>query len=600
MHKRPGIGLLTTLAVVCAALLPTTGAGVSQAGANAAASNSGQGYWLAGADGAVYGFGAAGDFGNVAAAVRQPIAGAAATPTGDGYWLVGSDGGVFSFGDAGFYGSTGAVRLNKPIVGMAATATGAGYWFVAADGGIFSFGDAGFYGSTGAVRLNRPIVGMAPTPTGRGYWFVAADGGIFSFGDAGFYGSTGAIRLNKPIVGMAATPSGHGYWLVASDGGVFTFGDAGFYGSTGNQRLNAAIVGMAPTPSGQGYWFVAGDGGVFNFGDAAFEGSAGAATISRPVTALAAMPARGARNGAEQPTPDAPRTNGEPAPAPSSGADPDPDPTGVPAPPEPPPLDRPPPAPPGPFDVALIGDTGYSRTQDEVLFDIRDDIGLSGAAFTIHVGDTWSEADARCGEADYLRIHDVFMGFAASVVYTPGDNEWTDCPGSTSGALNRIRSIFFSNSQTLGQRPMTVSRQAGMDENARFSRGGVVFATFSEPGASGKGGTHRDNNIAWLNAAFDDAEATAAAGVVVAWQDNPFEPSGGRLVRALEQRTAAFGRPVVLVHGDTHGGKVDHPWDDLPNFTRVEVKGDSSSGEWMKMTVDASNPAVFTFAEQRA
>ncbi|MGH9041208.1 MAG: hypothetical protein ACRDZ3_13360, partial [Acidimicrobiia bacterium] len=101
---------MATLAVVCASLLPTTGAGVSQAGANAATSNSGQGYWLAGADGAVYGFGAAGDFGDVAAAVRQPIAGAASTPSGDGYWLVGSDGGIFSFGDAGFYGSTGAAQ----------------------------------------------------------------------------------------------------------------------------------------------------------------------------------------------------------------------------------------------------------------------------------------------------------------------------------------------------------------------------------------------------------------------------------------------------------------------------------------------------------
>jgi hypothetical protein len=43
----------------------------------------------------------------------------AATPSGQGYWLAAADGGIFGFGDAGFFGSAGAVHLNKPIVGMA-------------------------------------------------------------------------------------------------------------------------------------------------------------------------------------------------------------------------------------------------------------------------------------------------------------------------------------------------------------------------------------------------------------------------------------------------------------------------------------------------
>ena len=35
---------------------------------------------------------------------NAPIVGIAATPTGKGYWLVGADGGVFAFGDATFFG----------------------------------------------------------------------------------------------------------------------------------------------------------------------------------------------------------------------------------------------------------------------------------------------------------------------------------------------------------------------------------------------------------------------------------------------------------------------------------------------------------------
>src|ERR1019366_2666878 len=36
--------------------------------------------------------------------LNAPIVSAAATPTGGGYWLVGADGGVFAFGDAGYHG----------------------------------------------------------------------------------------------------------------------------------------------------------------------------------------------------------------------------------------------------------------------------------------------------------------------------------------------------------------------------------------------------------------------------------------------------------------------------------------------------------------
>jgi hypothetical protein len=249
----------------------------------------GRGYWMAGADGAVYSFGTAGSYGSLAGTpLNKPIVTMAATPSGQGYWLVASDGGIFSFGDAKFFGSTGAIALNQPIVGMAATPTGRGYWLVASDGGIFSFGDAKFFGSTGAIKLNKPIVGMAATPTGRGYWLVATDGGIFAFGDAAFYGSTGAIKLNKPIVAMASAPAGKGYWLTASDGGVFAFGTAPFYGSTGAIKLNKPIVGMAPTPTGKGYWFTASDGGVFAFGDAAFLGAAADKGPKSPIVAFLA------------------------------------------------------------------------------------------------------------------------------------------------------------------------------------------------------------------------------------------------------------------------------------------------------------------------
>jgi len=232
-------------------------------------------------------------FGNRCAFDTNPTP-APAAASAPGYWLLGADGGVFSFGAAGFYGSTGAIRLSRPAVAMAASRDGKGYWFAASDGGVFTFGSASFFGSTGAMTLNQPIVGMAATPSGHGYWLVARDGGIFAFGDAGFYGSTGAVRLNQPIVGMAASPSGLGYWLVARDGGIFAFGDAGFLGSTGAGPLPSPVADLTVTPTGKGYWLLGEDGGIYAFGDATYRGSpAGTGLCDRPAGRQIAASATG-------------------------------------------------------------------------------------------------------------------------------------------------------------------------------------------------------------------------------------------------------------------------------------------------------------------
>ncbi|HWG74431.1 MAG TPA: S8 family serine peptidase [Acidimicrobiales bacterium] len=185
----------------------------------------------------------AGGFLDVGAAVASAVT-TPASPLVDGYDLAGADGSVYSFGSAANFGSLAGLQLNRPVVGIAVQPRGVGYRMDASDGGVFAFGDAGFYGSEGGHPLNRPVVGMAATPDGRGYWLVASDGGIFTFGDAGYHGSTGWEHLNRPIVGMAATSDGGGYWLAASDGGIFNFGDAAFHGSAAASPVPAPIVGM--------------------------------------------------------------------------------------------------------------------------------------------------------------------------------------------------------------------------------------------------------------------------------------------------------------------------------------------------------------------
>jgi len=103
----------------------------------------------------------------------------AATPTGDGYWLAAADGGVFTYGDATFHGSAGGLPLVAPIVAMAATPTGDGYWLAAADGGVFTYGNATFHGSLAGDGSR--VSGIAADSAGR-YVLVTANGHVSSQG----------------------------------------------------------------------------------------------------------------------------------------------------------------------------------------------------------------------------------------------------------------------------------------------------------------------------------------------------------------------------------------------------------------------------------
>ena len=178
-------------------------------------------------------------------AVAEAPASAPLPPVPVGYWLAAADGAVYGVGNAPADGSAAGLRLHGPVVAMAATPDGGGYWLVAADGGVFAFGDARFLGSMGGRWLRDRVVAMAATPDGGGYWLVAADGGVFAFGHAPFLGSVVLARRAAPVVAVAATPDGEGYWLAGAGGVVTAFGDAPVVGSLAPGTATALITGLA-------------------------------------------------------------------------------------------------------------------------------------------------------------------------------------------------------------------------------------------------------------------------------------------------------------------------------------------------------------------
>jgi hypothetical protein len=251
------------------------------------------GYWLATANGQVYGFGGAAPLGDVnTSSTTGPVVGIAGDLTGQGYWVVTANGTVSNFGDAKFFGDLPDLGKHvSDIVAIAPTSDGQGYYLVGADGGFFTFGDARFHGSLPGIHLHvKDIVGMVATPGGAGYLLVGSDGGVFTFGDSRFYGSLPGIHKHvHDIRAILPSSTGKGYILVGSDGGAFIFGTGvKFLGSLPGQGIKVAnIVGIALTPDNGGYIMAGSDGHVYGFGDAQVGGEPAGLSSNLPVAAIA-------------------------------------------------------------------------------------------------------------------------------------------------------------------------------------------------------------------------------------------------------------------------------------------------------------------------
>lgn len=296
------------------------------------------------------------------------------------------------------------------------------------------------------------------------------------------------------------------------------------------------------------------------------------------------------------------------------------------------------------FAFAVIGDLGYAPEEepgvDNVLAELNRDASL---AFVVHVGDLSAPRYSCASELRARRLAQ-FQVSVHPLVFTPGDNDWTDCHepavkgGNPLERLDDLRRVFFPNDQTLGQRIFALSRQSqGPDpafakyrENARWDLGGVTFLTLHIPGSNnGLGRTpegdaeyreRNEANLAWLRQGFEHAKAKRSRAVMVLQQANlfpqfspfpgkPLEPSGYTEISAqLEKEARTFGKPVALVHGDSHFFRIDKPLSPLrvrgkpittglENFTRVETFG-SPYSHWVHVTVDANDPNVFTFRQR--
>jgi hypothetical protein len=280
----------------------------------------------------------------------------------------------------------------------------------------------------------------------------------------------------------------------------------------------------------------------------------------------------------------------------------------------------------------VLGDAPYYAWEDLQFKLVLQALEANDLGFVIDVGDIFWHP---CSDDLYLKTLARFNSLRHPLIYTPGDNEWTDCwePGSGSFAplerLNRIRQIFFADpSQSLGRNRLALISQSSSNrfgefvENARWVQQGIVFATVDIVGSNNAmerfpSRTDADDVASklrteaaaqWVHEAFEEARIVNASAVVISFHANasleePDEPDRhffDPFISIIEEETEKFARPVLLAHGDGHIYAVDHPLvrrttgRRLENLTRLQVPGSPKVG-WVKVIVTpgAENPFAF-------
>jgi hypothetical protein len=252
------------------------------------------------------------------------------------------------------------------------------------------------------------------------------------------------------------------------------------------------------------------------------------------------------------------------------------------------------------FDIALFGDVPYGTAREAAYQRLIADVNAYHPLFAVHIGDTKS-GSTLCDDAQVSSTLTNFNSFLVPVLYSVGDNEWTDCMRTNNGGfdpverLTMIRKTFFSTDQTLGRTTLTVTRQSDnpayklYSENAMIVVGQAVFATIHIPGSNnnleyktvqGKPNPFYDNdkeytarnvaNLAWLRTAFQTARDHRSYGLMIFTQANMFENftntgvgathSGfADFIAALRTETQKFDGQVVMVSGDSHYMRIDKP-----------------------------------------
>ncbi|NJC72059.1 hypothetical protein HC031_20405 [Planosporangium thailandense] len=299
------------------------------------------------------------------------------------------------------------------------------------------------------------------------------------------------------------------------------------------------------------------------------------------------------------------------------------------------------------YTFAVIGDIPYGATAianfPKAVAQINADPAVQ---WVTHLGDI-KDGSSVCSDTYFQQIRSDFDQFEDPLVYTVGDNEWTDCHRANNGGYNplerlaEVRQVFFPQpGRTLGRHSAPVQSQAdlGVPENVRWQRAGVGFAAADVVGSNNSLAPWTGNTaptpeqtaevlsrtsatIQEIHDTFADARREHQRAVVLMLQADMFDPTVSNptftdyygfqpIVAAIARESAAYRGQVYLFNGDSHVYNTDNPlgagskWlsfygisKPVSNLTRVTVDGSGNAKDYLRVTVNGPGSQVLTWTK---
>lgn len=284
------------------------------------------------------------------------------------------------------------------------------------------------------------------------------------------------------------------------------------------------------------------------------------------------------------------------------------------------------------FKFVAYGDMPYSVPDDYVRYErLIKKINQIKPSFSIFVGDTKS-GSTPCTDEYNVIVKNYFNQFEAPLIYSVGDNEWTDCHRPKAGSydplerLDKIRSFFFATDKSFGKETLTLHRQADLMpdfklyvENSYWIKNGFLFVSLHIPGSNNNFGRNDEStleyrkrnaaNLAWIDYTFNLASKQNLAGIIFAFQADMFyspsqstdASSGFRdALNSFTVHSELFEKPVLLINGDSHRLKIDQPLTSrnkkfvLENVIRLQVMGEDEV-QAVEVNVDPISEQPFSF-----
>ncbi len=240
-----------------------------------------------------------------------------------------------------------------------------------------------------------------------------------------------------------------------------------------------------------------------------------------------------------------------------------------------------------PITFSATGDVPYSSSEASTFQkQLENHNKYSPSAFLVHVGDIASSGD--CDESNYSSVANMMKGLAVPAYIVLGDNESVDCSNRARG-MDYFLQYFGNFEQNFCGTPYT-EHQTGHPENWAFTMNGVLFVGINLV----YGGSDAQQDAAnWIKQHFE-AQASEVRAAVIFCHYTP--GSNSTFSVPFRQASAAFGKPVLFLHGHGHSWSMVYPFPE-ENILRVQVnKGAREDPVEVTVTMDNSSPAnAFVF-----